>query len=123
MKKLYLYKVFSENYTCPGLTKRAICLKYKRGAHGSPFHFLDFSRDKVMPSPMKKILINRMKNHKDLFIANFVSDGTIKMFAYLLLLNDPYPHPLLCIEEPENQQSKIHPNTISPCLYIKNVYL
>jgi len=40
---------------------------------------------------------------KDPFIANFVSDGTIKMFAYLLLLNDPYPHPLLCIEEPENQ--------------------
>jgi predicted ATPase len=40
---------------------------------------------------------------KDPFIANFVSDGTIKLFAYLLLLNDPCPHPLLCIEEPENQ--------------------
>ena len=40
---------------------------------------------------------------KDPFISNFVSDGTIKMFAYLLLLNDPFPHPLLCIEEPENQ--------------------
>jgi len=40
---------------------------------------------------------------KDPFIAKFVSDGTIKMFAYLLLLNDPNPHPLLCIEEPENQ--------------------
>ena len=25
------------------------------------------------------------------------------MFAYLALLNDPNPHPLLCIEEPENQ--------------------
>ena len=25
------------------------------------------------------------------------------MFAYLLLLSDPNPHPLLCIEEPENQ--------------------
>ena len=25
------------------------------------------------------------------------------MFAYLLLLHDPRPHPLLCIEEPENQ--------------------
>ena len=25
------------------------------------------------------------------------------MFAYLLLLNDPNPHPFLCIEEPENQ--------------------
>lgn len=40
---------------------------------------------------------------KDPFIANYVSDGTIKMFAYLILLNDPNPHPLLCIEEPENQ--------------------
>ncbi len=34
----------------------------------------------------------------DPFIARFVSDGTIKMFAYLLLLHDPTPHPLLCIE-------------------------
>jgi predicted ATPase len=25
------------------------------------------------------------------------------MFAYLVLLHDPSPHPLLCIEEPENQ--------------------
>lgn len=40
---------------------------------------------------------------KDPFIARFVSDGTIKMFAYLVLLHDPSPHPLLCIEEPENQ--------------------
>ncbi|PRP96424.1 AAA family ATPase [Enhygromyxa salina] len=40
---------------------------------------------------------------KDPFIARYVSDGTIKMFAYLVLLNDPSPHPLLCIEEPENQ--------------------
>jgi predicted ATPase len=40
---------------------------------------------------------------KDPFIARYVSDGTIKMFAYLLLLHDPRPHPLLCVEEPENQ--------------------
>lgn len=39
---------------------------------------------------------------KDPFISRFVSDGTIKMFAYLILLYDPKPHPLLCIEEPEN---------------------
>ncbi len=37
------------------------------------------------------------------FIARAVSDGTIKMFAYLALLKDPDPHPLLCVEEPENQ--------------------
>jgi len=40
---------------------------------------------------------------KDPFVARYVSDGTIKMFAYLVLLHDPAPHPLLCIEEPENQ--------------------
>ena len=39
---------------------------------------------------------------KDPFIARYVSDGTIKMFAYLVLLYDPKPHPLLAVEEPEN---------------------
>ncbi len=37
------------------------------------------------------------------FLDRYVSDGTIKMFAYLVLLYDPTPHPLLCVEEPENQ--------------------
>jgi len=37
------------------------------------------------------------------FLDRYVSDGTIKMFAYLTLLHDPKPHPLLCVEEPENQ--------------------
>ncbi|MFP4354275.1 MAG: AAA family ATPase [Phycisphaerae bacterium] len=40
---------------------------------------------------------------EDPFLARHVSDGTIKMFAYLILLFDPNPHPLLCVEEPENQ--------------------
>lgn len=40
---------------------------------------------------------------KDPFIARHVSDGTIRMFAYLVLLNDPKPYPLLAVEEPENQ--------------------
>lgn len=40
---------------------------------------------------------------QDPFLARHVSDGTIKMFAYLVLLHDPKPHPLLCVEEPENQ--------------------
>ncbi|GGD10118.1 AAA family ATPase [Aquisalinus flavus] len=43
------------------------------------------------------------------FIAKAVSDGTIKMFAYLVLLHDPEPHPLLCVEEPENQ---LHPSLL-----------
>lgn len=40
---------------------------------------------------------------EDPILARFVSDGTIKMLAYLTLLYDPNPHPLLCVEEPENQ--------------------
>ncbi len=40
---------------------------------------------------------------QDPFLARYVSDGTIKMLAYLTLLYDPMPHPLLCVEEPENQ--------------------
>ncbi|MDR2141569.1 MAG: AAA family ATPase [Deltaproteobacteria bacterium] len=39
----------------------------------------------------------------DPFTDKFVSDGTIKLFAYLLLLYDSNPHPLLCVEEPEKQ--------------------
>ena len=36
------------------------------------------------------------------FIGRHVSDGTIKMFAYLLLLHDAKPHPLLAVEGPED---------------------
>ena len=39
---------------------------------------------------------------QDPFYAQQMSDGTLKVFAYLLLLNDPTPPPFLCIEEPEN---------------------
>jgi predicted ATPase len=40
---------------------------------------------------------------KDPFLDYNVSDGTIKMFAYMILLHDPIPHKILCVEEPENQ--------------------
>ena len=36
------------------------------------------------------------------FYAQQMSDGTLKVFMYLLLLSDPAPPPFLCIEEPEN---------------------
>jgi len=42
------------------------------------------------------------KGFKDPFYAQQMSDGTLKVFAYLLLLEDPSPPPFLCIEEPEN---------------------
>lgn len=46
---------------------------------------------------------------KDPFLSRYVSDGTLKMFAYLILLNNPSKHPLLCIEEPENY---LHPDLL-----------
>jgi predicted ATPase len=42
------------------------------------------------------------KGFHDPFYAQQMSDGTLKVFAYLLLLEDPTPPPFLCIEEPEN---------------------
>ena len=38
----------------------------------------------------------------DPFFAQQMSDGTLKVFTYLLLLEDPDPPPFICIEEPEN---------------------
>ncbi|MEQ1807226.1 MAG: AAA family ATPase [Burkholderiaceae bacterium] len=38
----------------------------------------------------------------DPFYAQQMSDGTLKVFAYLLLMEDPDPPPFICIEEPEN---------------------
>ncbi len=42
------------------------------------------------------------RGYKDPFYASDMSDGTLKMLAYMLLLEDPEPAPLIGIEEPEN---------------------
>lgn len=42
-------------------------------------------------------------------LARFASDGTLKMLAYLLLLNDSAPPPFIGIEEPENY---LHPRLL-----------
>lgn len=42
------------------------------------------------------------RGFKDPLIAQQMSDGTLKLFAYMLLLEDPDPPPFICIEEPEN---------------------
>lgn len=42
-------------------------------------------------------------------LAKFASDGTLKMLAYLTLLYDPEPPPLIGIEEPENY---LHPRLL-----------
>jgi len=49
-------------------------------------------------------LVLRFKDgpFQDPFLAQHVSDGTLKMLAYLVMLMDPEPPTFLCIEEPEN---------------------
>jgi predicted ATPase len=42
------------------------------------------------------------RGFEDPFFAQQMSDGTLKIFAYMLLLEDPDPAPFICIEEPEN---------------------
>ena len=54
-------------------------------------------------SPDRRLLLRfNDKGFKDPFFAQQMSDGTLKIFAYLLLLEDPTPPPFICIEEPEN---------------------
>ncbi|MDR2705382.1 MAG: AAA family ATPase [Planctomycetaceae bacterium] len=54
-------------------------------------------------SPDGRLLLQfNDKGFVDPFYAGQMSDGTLKMFSYMLLLEDPLPPPFLCIEEPEN---------------------
>ena len=54
-------------------------------------------------SPDGRLLLRfNDRGFEDPFYAQQMSDGTLKAFAYLLLLEDPSPPPFVCIEEPEN---------------------
>ena len=54
-------------------------------------------------SPDGRLLLRfNDRGFNDPFYASQVSDGTLKVFAYLLMLEDPQPPPFICIEEPEN---------------------
>ncbi len=61
--------------------------------------------DKIKTEPTsdgRLLLCFNDKGFEDPFYSQQMSDGTLKVFAYLLLLEDPTPPPFLCIEEPEN---------------------
>ena len=61
------------------------------------------SRIDSQKSPDGRLLLRfHDKGFEDPFYAQQMSDGTLKVFAYLLLLEDPSPPPFLFIEEPEN---------------------
>ena len=54
-------------------------------------------------SPDGRLLLRfNDRGFDDPFYAQQMSDGTLKVFAYLLMLEDPQPPPFICIEEPEN---------------------
>lgn len=54
-------------------------------------------------SPDGRLLLRfNEQGYEDPFYQQSMSDGTLKMFMYLLLLEDPEPFPLIGIEEPEN---------------------
>ena len=56
---------------------------------------------KTMPSG-RLLLQVKDKPFKDPINAEFASDGTLKMLAYLIVLNDPSPPAFVGLEEPEN---------------------
>ncbi|MFC1508576.1 AAA family ATPase [Candidatus Omnitrophota bacterium] len=58
--------------------------------------------DTEVSSDKRLLLRFNDKGFDDPFYAQQMSDGTLKVFAYLLLLEDPVPPPFICIEEPEN---------------------
>ena len=61
--------------------------------------------EKVLASPMpdgRLLLAIKDAPFSNPILARFASDGTLKMLAYLVLLNDPDPPPFIGIEEPEN---------------------
>ena len=54
-------------------------------------------------SPDGRLLLRfNDRGFTDPFYAQQMSDGTLKLFAYLIMLEDPEPPPFICIEEPEN---------------------
>ncbi|ACF13741.1 SMC domain protein [Chloroherpeton thalassium ATCC 35110] len=78
--------------------------------HKLPQRIPGISKVEAVDSIEGKVVLRfQDENFVDPFIGKFVSDGTIKMFAYMILLYDPDPHPLLCIEEPENF---LHPDLL-----------
>lgn len=87
-------------------------VQYMEREHKEKFkHILTAIADKIpgisnisteKTSDGRLLLCFNNKGFVDPFYAQQMSDGTLKVFAYLLLLEDPSPAPFLCIEEPEN---------------------
>lgn len=103
---------YSERISTTG-DNLALVAKYLYDNHRDIFQEILDSMEKRVPGVSKVeaqetedgrvVLRFQDGNFKDPFVSRFVSDGTIKIFTYLILLKDPEKHALLCVEEPENQ--------------------
>lgn len=103
---------YSERVSTSG-DNLALVAKYLYDNHKNIFDDILSSMEKRVPGVTKVeaqetsdgriVLRFQDGNFKDPFVARFVSDGTIKIFTYLVMLKDPEKHALLCVEEPENQ--------------------
>lgn len=103
---------YSERISASG-DNLALVAKYMYDNHRGIFNSILKSMEKRVPGVTKVeaqetedgriVLRFQDGNFSDPFVSRFVSDGTIKMFTYLILLKDPEKHALLCVEEPENQ--------------------
>jgi predicted ATPase len=57
----------------------------------------------AVKAPDKRLLLEfEVEGYEEKFFQQDMSDGTLKMLAYMLLMEDPDPAPLVGIEEPEN---------------------
>ncbi len=97
--------------TCPAVLRislysHSLCIRIIRNAEilrklAQPV--LSISSVEPISSEDGRVLLKFHHNtFKEPFQSWQVSDGTINLFAYLLLLYDPKPHSLLCVEEPEH---------------------
>lgn len=68
--------------------------------------------ERLMADPLADgRLMLRLKDRafEEPVLSRFTSDGTLKLLAYLTVLYDPEPSPIIGIEEPENQ---LHPKLL-----------
>jgi predicted ATPase len=103
---------YSENLSTSG-DNLALVTKYMYDNHRDRFDEILQKMEQRIPGVTKVeatetadgriVLRFQDGSFKDPFVSRFVSDGTIKMFTYLILLGAPEQHALLCVEEPENQ--------------------
>jgi len=63
---------------------------------------LGIQKIETHPTEDGRLLLRFFEQSQKPFYASQMSDGTLKLVAYLLLLGDPEPPPLICFEEPEN---------------------